>query len=182
MRRRWEVALADLGLSAPQAAGLRAIAEQPGQAVRAVARRLSTDAMNAKRLVDHLAAQGLVRTEPDPNDRRRRCVWPTDLGWERAHAVAGRAGEFERHLAMLLGPGGATALAALLRQLEAGPAGTDAPGVPPAGPASHATGVSPTARPRRAAARDRSPRGRRGSAPRQPRGDDADPSGTSVRR
>src|SRR5579875_1692870 len=60
LRAAWEQIIADLGLSPPQAALLRAVAQQPGCGLRELARRVQTDAMNAKRLADHLERAGAV--------------------------------------------------------------------------------------------------------------------------
>ena len=49
LKETWERQIADLGLSAPLAARLRAICEQPGSGLRELARSMRTDPMNAKR-------------------------------------------------------------------------------------------------------------------------------------
>src|SRR5579875_1695760 len=67
-RRQWEACLADLGLTAPQAAVLRLITGEPGRGVRHLARRLGTDPMNAQRIVETLVADGLCQIRRDPAD------------------------------------------------------------------------------------------------------------------
>lgn len=102
-RREWETSLADLSLTAPQAALLRAIAASPGQGVRDLARSMSTDPMNVWRLVETLAGRALVVSEADPEDRRRRRLELTKEGETLAAEVAHRAGEQERALVRKLG-------------------------------------------------------------------------------
>ncbi len=114
-RRQWEAHLADLGLTAPQAAVLRLVAAEPGSGVRLIARRLGTDAMNAQRIADTLVARGLCDTRADPQDARRRPLHPTPQGRDLATRVAERAGGDERHLADALGTRTYRALTAALR-------------------------------------------------------------------
>ncbi len=116
-RRQWEACLADLGLTAPQAAVLRLITGEPGRGVRHLARRLGTDPMNAQRIVETLVADGLCQIRRDPADGRRRPLYPTALGARRARRVAARAQEAEAALANLLGQDTYAALVAALRTL-----------------------------------------------------------------
>ena len=116
-RRQWEAQLADLGVSAPQAAVLRAIAAEPGQGVRGIARRIGTDPMNAQRIIESLLAAGLCQAGHDPGDARRRPLHPTPEGGRVAEEVAGRARLAERHLADTLGEEGYRSLLAALEIL-----------------------------------------------------------------
>ena len=102
-RRQWEAQLADLGVSAPQAAVLRAVVAEPGQGVRGIARRIGTDPMNAQRIIETLLAAGLCRAQRDPLDARRRPLHPTPEGRLVAAEVAGRGRLAEEHLARTLG-------------------------------------------------------------------------------
>ena len=57
-RRAWEAELADLDLTAPQAAVLRRIAAQPGSGVRRLARAVAHRAQRAEQdLIDTLGAE-----------------------------------------------------------------------------------------------------------------------------
>ncbi len=116
-RRQWEARLADLGLSAPQAAMLRLIAAEPGQGVRHLARRLGTDPMNARRISESLVAAGLCRPGHDPHDARRRPLEPTTRGRRLARSVTERAHESEQILAEALGEQTYRSLIAALRAL-----------------------------------------------------------------
>ena len=116
-RRRWEATLADLEVSAPQAAMLRLIAAEPGQGIRALARRLGTDPMNAQRIAESLIAAGLCQAGRDPGDARRRPLRPSARGRRVARSVVERAGRSEQILAAALGEQGYTSLVAGLRAL-----------------------------------------------------------------
>ncbi len=102
-RRAWEAELADLDLTAPQAAVLRLIAAQPGSGVRRLARDLGTDPMNVQRVAETLAAAGLCEPRQDPFDARRRPLYPTKKGRHLARAVAHRAERAEQDLIDTLG-------------------------------------------------------------------------------
>lgn len=103
LRSAWEESIADLGVSAPQAVMLRAVSEWPGMGLRGLARRLRTDAMNAKRLADHLEQLGLVVSSDDPQHRQRRVLHPTGDGRRVAASLTQRADAWERRLAAQVG-------------------------------------------------------------------------------
>jgi DNA-binding MarR family transcriptional regulator len=79
-RERWAAQLRALGLTPPQAAVLRATRDHRGQALRALARTLNTDAMSVKRCVDELEGRGWLVTSPRADDRRVRVVDLTAQG------------------------------------------------------------------------------------------------------
>ncbi len=79
-RDRWATELSSLGLTPPQAAILRATRDTPGQALRALARTLTSDVMAVKRCVDELESRGWVATSTRADDRRVRVVILTDAG------------------------------------------------------------------------------------------------------
>lgn len=118
LRAAWEQAIADLGLTAPQAALLRAVARQPGCGLRELARRMHTDAMNAKRLADHLERAGLVASSADPGHRQRRALRPTARGAALAEDLDRRAAEHQRRLVRVIGPAETARLMGLLNHLE----------------------------------------------------------------
>ena len=123
LRRAWTDALAPLGLSPPQSAVLRGVAEDPGCSLRALARTLDADPMNVKRCVDQLEARGLISSGHSPADQRPRKLALTEAGhalttqldrlaraqqdWLSAGLTATRArdlddclGALERHLSL----------------------------------------------------------------------------------
>lgn len=102
-RRAWEAELADLGVTAPQAALVRIVAAQPGHGIRQLARALGTDPMNVQRVAASLVDAGLVGTRADPGDSRRRPLHPTDAGAQLADELARRARRAERRLERALG-------------------------------------------------------------------------------
>lgn len=102
-RRAWEAELADLDLTAPQAALLRLVTARPGHGVRQLARELGTDAMNVQRVASSLVAAGLCEAGHDPGDARRRPLRPTALGARLADVLARRAELAEAQLARALG-------------------------------------------------------------------------------
>jgi DNA-binding MarR family transcriptional regulator len=114
MRAVWEGAIADLGLSPPQAALLGVVADLPGGGLRELARRMDADATNAKRLADHLERAGLVVSASDPRHRQRRVLRPTGKGSVIAGELARRAAALDRRIASLLGPAGLARLQGLL--------------------------------------------------------------------
>lgn len=119
LREAWGAQIVDLDVTPPQAAMLRAVCEQPGSGVRELGRLTHTDAMNAKRLVDHLERSGLVGSVADPRHRQRRVLRPTVAGEALAGQVSSRADAWNRRLAHQLGPDGVRALEHLLGLLEA---------------------------------------------------------------
>lgn len=117
LRSAWEAYIADLGVSAPQALVLRMVAETSGVGLRELARRMQTDAMNAKRLADALEDAGLLRSAEDPAHRQKRLLCVTDEGRALATGVAARASAWDGHLAERLGSEGLTRLRSLLANL-----------------------------------------------------------------
>jgi MarR family transcriptional regulator for hemolysin len=116
-RRAWEASLADLGLTAPQAALLRLIAARPGSGVRRLARELGTDPMNIQRISETLITAGLCEPRRDPGDARRRPLHPTDRGRGLADVIDRRAADSEEQLAAALGAPAYHALVAGLHDL-----------------------------------------------------------------
>jgi DNA-binding MarR family transcriptional regulator len=117
LRSSWERSIADLGLSAPQAAALRAATEQPGAAMRGLARILGTDPMNARRLALDLERMGLVAVGASSSDRRAKGVWPTPQGELLASRISRRARTQQQLLRARLGEESYRRLGALLEQL-----------------------------------------------------------------
>ena len=119
LRASWERAIADLGVTAPQAAALRAAVAQPGQALRGLARVLGTDPMNARRLAIDLERLNLVEVRTSVRDRRTKGVWPTELGTTLAEELSRRARARRRSLERELGTAAYRQLEELLEQLLA---------------------------------------------------------------
>lgn len=124
-RRIWEAEIADLGLTAPQAALLRLVTTEPGSGVRRLARELGTDPMNTQRIAEALIAAQLVEARRDPRDARRKPLHPTEQGRALSRTVDYRAEESERRQIQALGEETYAALlgalAALIDHDERGP-------------------------------------------------------------
>jgi len=118
-RRAWEANLADLGLTAPQAAVLRLVAGRPGSGVRHLARALGTDPMNSRRIAEALIAAGLCEARHDPLDARRRPLHLTARGQQLAGEVSRRARQDEDRLRAELGTRRYGELLEMLRALAA---------------------------------------------------------------
>ncbi len=118
IRDAWEMRICDLKLSPPQAAMLRAICESPGSGLRELARWLRTDAMNAKRLVDHLEQNGLVHSSTDPTHRQRRLLDATEEGEKLEQELTRRGEAWNRDLSNLLGEADFNRLEYLLDMVE----------------------------------------------------------------
>jgi len=102
-RRSWEAALADLGLTAPQAAVLRLVAARSGSGVRHLSRLLGTDPMNTHRISETLIAADLCYGQADPRDARRRPLYATAKGFALAKEVSVRASQEETRLLAAIG-------------------------------------------------------------------------------
>lgn len=86
----YDEALTGHGLTIGQFGLLACLSRRRGLGIGALADRMAADASTVSRLVKPLAADGLLRIEIDPGDRRGRLVWLTDAGHQRrAGAQAG---------------------------------------------------------------------------------------------
>ena len=147
LKETWERQIADLGLSAPLAVVLRAICEQPGSGLRELARRMRTDPMNAKRLVDHLEQEGLVTSNGAASHAQRRELNPTAEGLARVAGLLERSAAFRRQLAQLLGESELEQLQRLLVRLEDVLGDSPAPPWPRGAPAADSDAKPGTAKP-----------------------------------
>jgi len=118
LRQDYARRLAPLGIGPPRAAVLRAVDEAPGCSLRGLARRLGSEPMATKRLVDDLERSGLLQSEPELRGRRRRALVVTEEGHRIAQAARAAAGRQQSELAALIGPEGLDQLEALLGRLE----------------------------------------------------------------
>lgn len=118
LRSAWERRIADLGVSAPQAAMLRVVCDGPEAGLRELGRRVRTDTMNARRLVDHLVQLQLVDVAAGTGQGRRRVLHPTARGVAMADEIARRADALESEVSAMLGDGGLTQLRSLLGRLQ----------------------------------------------------------------
>ena len=118
LRAAWEEEIADLGLSPPQAALLRAVAQRPGRELGEVARLIRAGVREAQLLADHLQWAGLVSLVPGPAQQQRRLLRPTPRGSVLAGELARRAEVHQRRLGRLIGSAEITQLLGLLARVE----------------------------------------------------------------
>jgi DNA-binding MarR family transcriptional regulator/SAM-dependent methyltransferase len=119
LRARWARQLEELGLTPPQAAVLRGVAERPGCSLRALARTLGADPMKVKRCVDVLERRGLLRSAHRGTDRRPRALDLTPESLALASRVDTLVRAQEEHLAAVLGADGLSRIESALAALEA---------------------------------------------------------------
>lgn len=101
MRAAGAAHLAGLGLTPPQAAILRGVAEHPGSSIRCLARLLGTDAMSVKRCADELERRGLLTSGSLTGDRRPRILQPSDRGTELLGEIDALVRQQERRFEVL---------------------------------------------------------------------------------
>lgn len=118
LRAVWEQSIADLRISPPQAAVLRAVSRHEACGLRALARGLGTDVMNLRRLADHLEQSGLVQVLPDPEHSQRRVVRATSAGVAVSEQLAARASALNQLVEQLLGRDDLVQLQGLLEKLQ----------------------------------------------------------------
>jgi DNA-binding MarR family transcriptional regulator len=108
----------DLGQGGSSPAALVHLQAYPGEPVEALRRVLGVSQPAAVRIVDRLAAEGLVERRPGPN-RRTLALHLTDAGDRAARELLGRRTESLRSLLDALDLGEQAALEPLLERLVA---------------------------------------------------------------
>jgi len=78
MRTEFDRRVSELGVTRAQWMVLARLARRPGCTQTELAEMMEVERATAGRLLDRLEENGLVRREPDPDDRRVRRVFPTD--------------------------------------------------------------------------------------------------------
>ena len=92
------------------------VLDLPRQA--AIAERMGVEPMTLSGYLDRLEAQGLVRREPDPNDRRAKIVTLTAEGEALVAAIRSITRRLFGKVTAGLGPGGGDSLCAALIALR----------------------------------------------------------------
>lgn len=112
--------VAPIGLTSARGQVLGAIAiAGRAQPVAHIARDMGLTRQSVQRVVDDLAAEGLVRFEPNPHHRRAKLVALTDDGRRAYDAAMERHTGWSDRLARGLKPTTFAAAAALMRELRA---------------------------------------------------------------
>ena len=118
LRAEWAHELAQMGLTPPQAAVLRGVAERSGCSLRSLARTLGADPMRVKRCVDELERRALLQSAHRGADRRPRALEPTPAGAALADRIDSLVRAREEHLVVALGPDRLASLEAALAAIE----------------------------------------------------------------
>lgn len=78
------------GVSLPEWRVLRSVLLEPGISQGEIAIAQGLNVMNVSRAVAGLKSKGLIEADPDPEDRRRTMLSPTELGREIGSDINGR--------------------------------------------------------------------------------------------
>jgi len=89
--RRLQDALGDLGVAPGQFAPLVMLFEQDGLTQAELCRRINVEQPTMANTLDRMERDGLIRRQPDPEDRRRATVHLTDRANDIRNAVMDRA-------------------------------------------------------------------------------------------
>lgn len=116
-------ALAEHGLRVRQYSVLAIVVGDLRPSQRELSDYLRLDPSQIVAVVDHLQSRGLVRREPDPNDRRANVVVATEAGQELYGVARTAAQRAERDLLSVLDADEVAALGGALRKLAAAPDG-----------------------------------------------------------
>ena len=121
VQRALTEALGRSGLTPTKFNVLMELAASPegGMALCDIGRRLIRSAPNVTSLVDRLEADGVVRREPDPRDRRRVIARITDGGWTALRRGAPAVFDAERALLGDIAPRERATLTRLLQSVAA---------------------------------------------------------------
>lgn len=118
LEREWSAAFEPFGLTPPQAFTLRAVLATPGMSQVELARGLAIAKPTATRVLDGLAAKGLIERHPSARDAREQCIHPTAEA-VAMHAALNRAsGSVTARLKKLLGEEGFTNTVAKVRDVR----------------------------------------------------------------
>lgn len=91
-----------LGLKVPEWRVLACLHDEDGQMITRLAALALMEQSAMTRVVERMAARGLVRRESDSLDRRRVRVWLSSEGRQRVTALIARAKEHEAEVLSLL--------------------------------------------------------------------------------
>lgn len=94
----YAAALEDTDLRATQLPYLMAVCQCPGMTQDALSAYLGVDKSNVARQLSQLEHQGYVARQPDPADRRRLFVHPTDRAFERLPRLVDAVSDCQREL------------------------------------------------------------------------------------
>ncbi len=106
------------GLARGEFSALAILARAPGITQRELAQRLDVEPITVARLLDRLAARGLVERRPDPRDRRVWRLHPGPEAGKMTAAITAALADMALHLTDGLHPRAMDGLAAGLRHIS----------------------------------------------------------------
>jgi DNA-binding MarR family transcriptional regulator len=115
--RNYRARVAEMDLTAGQAASLLFLAESPGSTLGHLAQGIAADLATTSAMIDRLMTMNLVRRETDRLDRRRASLYPTEPALILIDRLAQTRKETAVYLEGILGPEKSERLADLLKLL-----------------------------------------------------------------
>ena len=109
--------IADRQLSVQQFWMIVAVEEHPGIFQAEIASRVRADAPSVSRALTALVERGVLRADPDPDDRRRTCVFLTPAGKRLARQLAPVAREIREAVVAGLTPAEIATLTSALQRI-----------------------------------------------------------------
>ena len=125
-RRRLEERTRDHDLTLPQWRIITKLGRETGMSQIALAGALDTDPMTISGILNRLSERGLVRREPDPQDKRAKIVTLTEDGHSLYGGVEGLGVELYKTAISGMTPDQTDALIAGLSQIRDNLSGSDA--------------------------------------------------------
>lgn len=103
LEREWTQAFAVFELTPPQGFTLRAVMDGPGLAQSQLADALAIARPTATRVLDGLAAKGLIERRNSERDGREFLIYPTQQALDIREALTTASGKVTKRLKKLLG-------------------------------------------------------------------------------
>lgn len=123
MRRHFDKAVSELGVTRSQWSVIAVVAGLPGTTQRVIAEKLEISEPSAGRLVDRLLADGMVERRAKEDDRRAHAIFLTDKGNELTQGLARIAEASEKTAFSGMGEAELWQMLGLLERIDANLAG-----------------------------------------------------------
>lgn len=91
MRKHFDEAVSDLGVTRSQLSVIFVVASRPGATQRVIADHLEISEVSAGRLVDRLIAEGMVERKRKEDDKRAHAIFLTEKGEQLTGKLADAA-------------------------------------------------------------------------------------------
>jgi DNA-binding MarR family transcriptional regulator len=125
--RRFHKALEPEGLHPRHFGVMTMVAAHPGMSQQQLHEKTAIDTSSMVAVIDELEARGLAERRPDPEDRRARTIFLTELGEQTLTRVRGLAAGLQREFFGALTAEERRTLHALLRKLAGSTVSKQAP-------------------------------------------------------